>query len=224
MSTTLCRSTSKPINRLFVETTCLDVIFECPLAEMRIAYEQYVTSARLDSKKSLIRALSETTGFRSLLTEPWAAGQKRFFCGVAHAAQSGVAIRKAAVSGNDVPMLRRKICIALERTLVLGRCVFSKAQKTANTFVLQGEVFGVHQRHEQKYAANQRQLFVPPFAERIGYQLLRAAIALKSLSAASKDVAGELVKQDDERKAANGLTFPICQAACHGLGHAAAKS
>jgi hypothetical protein len=105
----------------------------------------------------------------------------------------------------------------------LGR-VGDQPGKAGHALVLQRQAFGVHQRHVEEDPAGPGQLQV--FTGRYGaqHQLLRARIAGKGLGLAAKDVAGELVEQDDQRQARQGGLLPVLQAAGDGLLHVGAEA
>ena len=92
-------------------------------------------------------------------------------------AQRCVAIRKAAKAGNDVPVLRCKVAVACQLGFERVRRIKRQLAKARHAVVLQGQVFSVHERHQQKHAAHPGQLSIPPVGQRIGHQLLRTCIA-----------------------------------------------
>ena len=69
-----------------------------------------------------------------------------------------------------------------------------------------------------------RKLLVFPRRDGLPHQLLGARIAGKGARSAAKDVAGELVEQDDESQAVQGRLFPMLQAAGQGFVHGGAEA
>ena len=132
------------------------------------------------------------------------------------AAQHRVAVRKAAKAGHDVAVQDGVL-------QVVGQDVFQtfgrarvQALKTGHAGVLLGQGFGVHQRHVDKHPASAGQGGVFAGVQRALAQGLGAGIAGKGAGLAPVDVAAELVQQQDERQAGQGLRDPGAEAT--GLG------
>lgn len=125
---------------------------------------------------------------------------------------------------DDVAVRPGEAKIAAQRLVQRNRRVAQQTLEPLDAMRLQPEVFGVHQRHVQKHAANPGQCGILIACQRVSHKRLRAGIACKRQRIAAVHVAREPIEQHDERKPRQQRARPSMQATAKRLRHERAEA